>query len=106
MIAGSAATAGADPKQAVFDLHCGDAHYVISTAGNGEFTPGHDLGSTTVFVPVSFGDFTGTLTHESGEVIDSFTEVGTVHKGSSNPRGAHDHPLHVPVRGDLRRRAR
>jgi hypothetical protein len=71
-----AGTAGADPKSGeVFPLDCDNGEtYTVVVKGNGEFTPGHDLDSTTVLVPVSFGEFTGTVTDPDGNVVDTITE--------------------------------
>ena len=88
VMAGSVGTAGADPKGFPVQLHCGGTTYDAVTAGNGEFTPAHDLESNTVFIPLAFGEFSGTLTHvESGQVVDSFVDPATTEKGSAQPRG-------------------
>jgi hypothetical protein len=71
-------SAMADPSGAknseVVPLTCGGATYTLITNGNGDFTPGHDANSNAIFVPVWFGPFTGTITDEDGNVIDSFTD--------------------------------
>ena len=83
--------AGADPKAGeTFALVCDNGTtYQATSNGNGEFTPAHDLGGTGVFVPVSFGTFSGTIRNAQGQVVDSFTEPGTSKgqsaKGLSNP---------------------
>ena len=75
--------AGADPKADVFPLVCDNGHtYQASANGNGEFTPAHDNGGTAVFVPVSFGPFTGTIRNAQGQVVDTFTEPASA-KGQS-----------------------
>lgn len=56
--------------------------YDVVTNGNGEFTPAHIVGSTGTLVPVAFGEFTGTVTSASGEVLATFTEEGSA-KGQS-----------------------
>jgi hypothetical protein len=78
-IAGVPTPAGADPTGAknasVFDLVCDDGTTTeIVVNGNGNWTPGHDLGSNAIFVPVSFGEVTGTVTDTEGDVVDTFTE--------------------------------
>jgi hypothetical protein len=76
-------SAVADPtKGGEFDLRCGSATYPVVVAGNGEWTPAHDTSSTRVFVPTSFGSFSGVVTDENGHVVDSFTEPGFTQKGS------------------------
>ena len=83
--------AGADPSGGeTFPLVCNNGTtYQATSNGNGEFTPAHDLGGTGVFVPVSFGTFSGTIRNAQGQVVDSFTEPGTSKgqsaKGLSNP---------------------
>src|SRR5947209_6648834 len=52
---------------------------VVPTTG--KWSAAHDLASTRVFVPNAFGDFTGTVYDANGQVVDSFTEPGSV-KGS------------------------
>ena len=79
----AAAPVAAHPKDAeTFPLVCDDGNtYIVTTNGNGEFTPAHDTDSNTVFVPLSFGDFHGTVTDSEGNV-EEFTEPG-VAKGQS-----------------------
>jgi len=76
--------AGADPQKGdVIPLECENGQsYEVVTNGNGEFTPAHDVASNGTFVPVSFGEFTGTVTSSSGEVLETFTEP-PVFKGQS-----------------------
>lgn len=69
-----AAPASADPAGDPFALTCEGTTYMVVVKGNGLFTPAHDTASNTNFMPVSFGEFTGTITDENGEVIDSFTD--------------------------------
>ena len=67
-------SAVADPKaDEAFDLTCGSTTYSVVGNGNGEFTPVHDTGSTKTFIPTAFGDFTGTVYDENGDVVDTFT---------------------------------
>jgi hypothetical protein len=61
-----ATTAGADPVNAknsfTVDATCpGSPPLTVVTNGNGEFTPAHVLGSTSVFIPTAF-DTTFTFT--------------------------------------------
>jgi hypothetical protein len=65
-----AQAASADPLNAknssVFTANCGGPNFMISTNGNGDFTPAHVIGSTAVFIPTSF-DLTLTLTPTVGD---------------------------------------
>jgi hypothetical protein len=76
-----ASPAAADPKGEVVPVDCGETTYLIVINGNGAFIPGHDTASTSILVPVSFGEFTGTVTDEEGNVIDSFVDPA-MSKGS------------------------
>jgi hypothetical protein len=65
-----APTAGADPVNAKgslqIDAMCpGMAPFTVVVNGNGEFTPAHVLGSTSVFIPTAF-DTTMTFTPTGG----------------------------------------
>jgi len=65
-----APTAGADPVNAKnstqIEAVCpGSAPFTVVVNGNGEFTPAHVLGSTSVFVPTAF-DTTFTFTPPGG----------------------------------------
>ena len=65
-----APTAGADPVNAKgslqIDAICpGMAPFTVVVNGNGEFTPAHVLGSTSVFIPTAF-DTTMTFTPTGG----------------------------------------
>jgi len=68
--AAMATTAGADPINAknsmVIDATCpGSPPLTVVVNGNGEFTPAHVLGSTSVFIPTAF-DTTFTFTPITG----------------------------------------
>jgi hypothetical protein len=61
--------AGADPTNAknatrLFAM-CGGQKVDVVVIGNGEFTPAHDLASTSVFIPTAF-DTTFTFTPSGG----------------------------------------
>lgn len=86
-VAASAGVAGADPGSPPVHLRCGSASYEVAVAGHGEFTPAHDLGSTTVFVPVEFGAFTGTLTDLTAGGVFTESDPGPLTKGNSQARG-------------------
>src|SRR2546428_13791132 len=53
-----AQSASADPLNAknssVFTANCGTTQLMVVVNGNGEFTPAHVIGSTTVFIPTAF----------------------------------------------------
>jgi hypothetical protein len=61
--------AGADPTQAknstLITADCAGQAITVSVNGNGEFTPAHDVTSTSVFVPTAF-DLTFTFTPAGG----------------------------------------
>ncbi len=82
--AAAAAPANADPQKGeLIPVDCDNGKsYTLAVNGNGEFTPGHDVDSTSMLVPVAFGSFTGTLTDSQGNVVETFTDPG-VGKGQS-----------------------
>ena len=53
----------------------------LGSAGAARADP-HDLASTTILVPTSFGEFHGTVTDSDGNVIDEFVDPPMT-KGSS-----------------------
>ncbi len=89
VVGSTVATAGADPVNSKrvdgpFEVACPDQTFEnVVGNGNGEFTPGHDLESTTMLIPVAFGTFTGTLYDAQGNAVDTFTEDGFSAKGQS-----------------------
>lgn len=60
-LAALSAPASADPGNETFTLSCdnGNTYDISTTRGRGEWTPGFDSASTTVFLPLSFGNFVG-----------------------------------------------
>lgn len=84
LLLAGAAPAVADPSGGdQIHLTCGSATYdVVSSKGDGDWTPVHDVRSTRVFIPTSFGSFTGTITDANGDVVDTFTDPGPSIKGS------------------------
>ena len=82
-VSATTGAAHADPVKNGFTVAvtCGTDTFTAVVAGNGEFTPAHDLGSTSVLIPVSFGETTFTVI-ENGVVVDQETEPG-VSKGSA-----------------------
>lgn len=80
-----AAPADADPKSEVIDLVCDNgSSYAIAVNGNGEFTPGHDTGSTTVLVPTSFSGFHFVVTDAEGNVVYEEHDDSTATKGRAD----------------------
>ncbi len=65
---------------------CDGVEYEVEGNGNGEFTPVRDKNSNRVFVPISFGDFTGTIFDTGGNEVATFTEEGTFEKGSGKQK--------------------
>lgn len=85
-----ASPAQADPGgDETFPLVCDNGEtYTITTAGNGAFTPAHDVNSTTIFVPTGFGEFHGEVTSvETGEVLETFTDPPAIKGNSEKQRG-------------------
>lgn len=83
------ATASADPGGAAesFPLVCDNGvTYRIVVAGNGEFTPAHDIDSNTILVPTAFGPFVGTVTDPDGNVVQEINEPGSTKGQSSKQR--------------------
>ena len=77
-----ASTAGADPTNAKnaqqLQAVCGTQTLTVVVNGNGEFTPAHVIGSTSVFIPTSF-DVTFTFTPTGGSTM---TETDTSAKAA------------------------
>ena len=75
--------AAADPKGEVLTVACDNGvTYQIAVAGNGLFTPGHDVASNSNLVPTAFGEITLTVTDPEGNVTTETTPP--VSKGSSS----------------------
>jgi hypothetical protein len=84
---GTASGASADPSKGDVGIPvvCDNGiTYVIAANGNGAFTPAHDMASTTMLIPTSFGEFHGTITDSDGNVIDSFTDPPMTKGNSGN----------------------
>lgn len=79
-----ASPAGAAGNTEVFPIACSDGQtYTIENSGNGEFTPGRIVGSTSVGIPVAFGETTFRAVAPDGTVIFEESEPG-VAKGNGN----------------------
>jgi hypothetical protein len=83
VVGGGVGAASADPKGGETHLTCDGTSYQVVVAGNGNWTPAHDSDSNTIFVPVWFGDFHGTVRDADGNVVDEFFEEADVSKGQS-----------------------
>jgi hypothetical protein len=77
---------GNAPKSAPITIICGNTIYDAVANGNGNWTPAHDLNSTSVLIPVAFGVERDVFTDPSGNQTISFSPPRT--KGSANPHGA------------------
>jgi hypothetical protein len=79
-----AQAASADPTHAknstTITAICGTQEVMVSVNGNGEFTPAHVIGSTSVFVPTAF-DLTFSFTPNGGET-QSETDTSAKHNQS------------------------
>ena len=77
-----APTAGADPTNArnaqLLQAVCGTDTFNVVVNGNGEFTPAHVIGTTSVFIPTAF-DITFTFTPTGGSTM---TETDTSAKAA------------------------
>lgn len=89
LVAGTAlaAPAGADPLHAKDSLQlqvsCANGRtYLVVSNGNGNWTPAHDLSSTSTLIPLAFGEQTFTVTDPSGTVVDQETQPPSA-KGAS-----------------------
>lgn len=61
-------TIDASPKPTMdITLNCQGEIVAVSVAGNGAWTPAHDLNSNLVGVPIAFGEFNGVFTPTGGE---------------------------------------
>jgi hypothetical protein len=72
LVMGAAAPASAGGE--VLDLVCASGTYHVVSNGNGAWTPARELGSTRVFIPTSFGEFSGTFTPSDGSDPITFTD--------------------------------
>ena len=81
---GIPASVGADPIGTVATLECDGTTYEVIVNSNGQWSPAHDANSNAIFIPTAFGTFTGTIFDEEGNLVDTFTDEGTLEKGRSN----------------------
>jgi hypothetical protein len=90
-LAGGTATAAPvnAPNAEIVALDCGDAGtFDVVVNGNGVWTPGHDLNSNAVLIPVAFGESTFTLRDAEGNVLEEGTDPAIAKgKGKARARG-------------------
>jgi hypothetical protein len=85
-VAVAAQAASADPTNAksstVITAICNGQQLQASVNGNGEFTPGHVIGSSAMLVPTAFG-ITFSFTPTGGET-ESETDTSAKHNAKAN----------------------
>ena len=74
-------TAGAAVNQDVIMLTCGGVTEQVVGQGNGQFTPARLVAGTKVYIPLAFGEFSGTVYDQADNVVDQFTDPSTFLKG-------------------------
>jgi hypothetical protein len=85
LLAGAAGAAAAPPDTEPIFMHCSDGgHYEIWVNGSGMFTPGNIVGSTSMIVPVWFGDNMLTVTPPGEAPIEMPLEDDAA-KGNGHP---------------------
>jgi hypothetical protein len=82
------APAHADPSQAMNSLPlqvtCDNGQSYDAVAnGDGAWTPAHDLNSSSILVPVSFGAVTVTIRDPQGAIVDQETDPPSAKPGAS-----------------------
>ena len=82
------APAQADPSHArgslPLEVSCDNGQtYDVVTNGNGHWTPAHDLNSTSVLIPVAFGEQTFSIYDPDGNLIDQETAPPSAKAGAS-----------------------
>ena len=65
-VVGFAPSAVADPKSEVIPITCDGQTVMVAVNGNGDFTPGHDVTGTTMYIVESI-DATFTFTPTGGD---------------------------------------
>ena len=65
-LVGLAPSAAGDPKKEVIPVTCGGQVVNVAVNGNGDFTPGHDVTGTTMYIVESI-DATFTFTPTGGD---------------------------------------
>jgi hypothetical protein len=86
-LAGPVGAAPTNAKKAVpVTVTCPGRTFTVASIGNGKFTVGHVIGSNELFVPISFGEFTGTFTPAGGGTPVTTVEPA-VEKHTAPPNG-------------------
>lgn len=82
------APASADPKGHPIEINCdnGTTYWAVGK-GHGQFAPVHDIDSTSMLIPTSFGEFHGVITDRTGAVVEEFTDPPAAKGSSTKPRG-------------------
>ena len=75
-------TAGAASSLTI-NLTCGTTTDAVTGNGNGQWTSVRSTTSTRVYIPVSFGAFTGTVRDANGTIVEQFTDPGGQVKGKN-----------------------
>jgi hypothetical protein len=78
----------ADPSRAKnalpLQVFCDNGQSYDAVAnGNGAWTPAHDLSSSSILVPVSFGTVTVTIRDPEGNIVDRETDPPSAKPGAS-----------------------
>jgi secreted PhoX family phosphatase len=86
------APAQADPTGArnaiPLQISCDNGQTYDAVAnGNGAWTPAHDVNSTSILVPVSFGTLTITVRDSQGTIVDQETQPPSAKPGASAHNG-------------------
>src|SRR6185369_12167996 len=94
LAAGTAAAAPVNaPNAQTVALDCGEAGtFQAVVNGDGAWSPGHDLNSNAILIPVAFGESTATVRDAEGNVIDEGTEPAMT-KGQGKARARHRNPI-------------
>lgn len=90
VVGGATAATAVPPEPFVITLDCDNGQtYDVVVSGNGLFTPGRALDSTTVLIPISFGDFMFRAVLPDGtvqEITDPGFAKGGGNVAARNPR--------------------
>jgi len=94
LAAGTAAAAPVNaPNAQTVALDCGEAGtFEVVVNGDGAWSPGHDLNSNAILIPVAFGAETTTVRDAEGNVIDESTRPAMT-KGQGKARASHRNPI-------------
>ena len=85
---GTLSASAAPARAGAVTVQCGAMTYQTWVNGNGQFSPAHDLASTSTLVPLAFGPTTFTLTDPNGVVVESGTDPAVAKGSSAHAAGA------------------